>query len=212
VAILLGLAIHFVLNVVVKEFPPEGATAAELEAYLELASGGWAVINGFRYVAFACILLFAAALFVRTCRDQPVDAAWGWGTFGLLGAATFVTNGLVANALEAFVFLGGPLVTANQDLFWLVFRLTRVLFTAEVVLWSFLILGFSVAGWRTARLPKWIAVLGLLQVSAGLVSGVFITSVLAGGWALMAADIASILGLLWFLSTGADLLIRGDSI
>lgn len=136
----------------------------------------------------------------------------GWGTFGLLGAATFVTNGLVTNGIEALAFLGDPILAAEPDLFWLVFRLTRVLFTAEVVIWSFLILGFSVAGWLTGGLPRWISVLGFLQVAAGVVSGVFVRSVLAEGGAVPAADVAAVLGLLWFLSTGVDMLVRGDTI
>jgi hypothetical protein len=92
------------------------------------------------------------------------------------------------------------------------YRLTRILFTAEVVTWSVLILGFSVAGWRSATIPRWLSALGFLQVSAGMLSGVFITSALAGEWASIPLDVASLAGLLWFMSAGVYLLVRGDSV
>ena len=64
-AIIVGLAIHVILNVVLKKFPPEDPTSAELQAYLSNEAGTWAIVHGFRYVAFACIVLFAAGLFTR---------------------------------------------------------------------------------------------------------------------------------------------------
>jgi hypothetical protein len=207
-AILAGMAMHIVLNAVLKEFPPENPAAGELEAYLSRAADGWAVIHGFRYVAFACVVLFAAAMFLRVCRD---GAAKGWGVVGLLGAGIWVTNGVIANGIEIVAFHSAPLLVQNEDLFQLIFRLTRVLFTAEVVTWTFAILGFSLAGWLSRRLPRWIAGLGLLQAALGMVSGVSIVSVLSDGWALNLIDAASLAGLLWFVCAGVFLTVRGDS-
>lgn len=205
-AILAGVVIHLVLNLALKEFPAELASPVELESYLQREAWNWSVIHGFRYVAFACIVLFAAALFVRISQSEGAGSARGWGVFGLLGAGIFVTNGVIANGVEILAFMHTPIVVGNQELFWLVFRLSRVLFTAEVVLWSFMILGFSVAGWLTNRLPRWLAILGFAQVAGGMSTGVFIGSVMAEGSALILADATSLLGLLWLIAAGFHML------
>lgn len=210
-AIIVGMVIHIVLNVVLKKFPPENPTSFELQEYLSREATNWGMIHGFRYLAFACIVLFAAGLFSRTCLTRTAGGQ-GWGVVGLLGAAIFVTNGVVTNGIEILAFLNIPLIAQGQDLFWLLFRLTRILFTAEVVTWSILILGFSVSGWCSATMPKWISVLGFVQVAAGMTSGVFIASALAEGWAAIPLEVASVAGLIWFLSTGVFLLIRGDAV
>jgi hypothetical protein len=210
-AIIVGLGIHVVLNVVLKEFPPEDPTLTELQAYLAREAGAWTIIHGFRYLAFACIVLFAAGLFSRTCRTRAVHTT-GWGVVGLLGAAIFVTNGIITNGIEILAFHDDALVAHNQERFWLLFRLTRVLFTAEIVTWSILILGFSVAGWRSGTIPRWLAAIGLLQVVAGMLTGVFVVSILSDGPATIIVEVASIAGLLWFLCAGVYLLIQGDSV
>lgn len=209
-AIIVGLAIHIVLNSVLKTFPPEDPTATELQAYLANEASTWAIVHGFRYVAFACIVLFAAGLFSRTCCTRTAHTT-GWGVVGLLGTAIFVTNGVVTNGIEMLAFLNTDLLSQQQELFWLLFRLTRVLFTAEVVIWSILILGFSIAGWRSVSLPKWLAGLGLINVAAGALTGVFIASVVTGGWATMLEEIAALTGLVWFASAGVYMVIRGAS-
>jgi len=131
-AIIVAMAIHIILNVVLKQFPPENPTAAELQKYLSDEAGTWAIVHGFRYVAFALILLFAAGLFVKTCRTRPANTI-GWG------------------------------------------------------------------------------VMSLLQVIAGMLSGVFIVSILNEGQAVFLIDIASLAGLVWFASTGVHMLIRGEN-
>ena len=102
-AIIVGMAIHIVLNVVLKEFPPEDPTSSELQEYLAREAGTWATIHGFRYLAFTCIVLFAAGLFARTCRTRSAGET-GWGVVGLLGAAIFVTNGIITNGVEILAF------------------------------------------------------------------------------------------------------------
>ncbi len=209
-AIIVGLGIHVVLNSVLKEFPPEDPTVTQLQAYLAREAGTWAIVHGFRYLAFTCIVLFAAGLFSRTCCTRTASTT-GWGVVGLLGAAIFVTNGVITNGIETLAFLNTDLLSQQQDLFWLLFELTRVLFTAEVVTWSILILGFSIAGWYSATIPRWIAVLGLVNVAAGMLFGSFVVSALTDGWATMLLDAASITGLIWFASVGVYMLIRGES-
>lgn len=209
-AIILGLTIHVILNMVLKEFPPEDPTVTELQGYLSNEAGTWAIVHGFRYVAFACIVLFAAGLFSRTCCTRTAQTT-GWGVVGLLGTAIFVTNGIITNGIETLAFLNIDFLSQQQELFWLLFRLTRVLFTAEVVTWSFVILGFSIAGWRSTTIPRWLAALGLLNVVAGMLSGCFIVSILTEGWATILIDVATLTGLAWFAFVGVYMLMRGES-
>ena len=209
-AIIVGLAIHVVLNSVLKEFPPEDPTVTELQAYLLNEAGTWAIVHGFRYIAFTCIVLFAAGLFSRTCCTRTAQTT-GWGVVGLLGTAMFVTNGMITNGIETLAFLNISLLSQQQELFWLLFRLTRVLFTAEIVTWSIVILGFSIAGWRSTTIPRWLVALGLLNVVAGMLSGCFIVPILTEGWATILIDVAALTGLAWFACVGVYMLMRGES-
>ena len=130
---------------------------------------------------------------------------------GLLGTAIFVANGVITNGIEMLAFLNTDLLFKQQELFWLLFRLTRVLFTAEVVTWSFVILGFSIAGWLSTTIPKWLSALGLLNVAAGMLTGGFIVSVVNDGSATILADVAALTGLVWFACVGVYMLMRGES-
>jgi hypothetical protein len=205
-----GLAIHIILNMVLKEFPTVDPTVAELQAYLSKEAATWAIVHGFRYVAFACLLLFSAGLFARTCCTRAGQTI-GWGIVGLLGTAVWVTTGMITNGIETLAFLNLDLVSKQQELFWLLFRLTRVLFTGEVVAWSFVIFGFSVAGWRSATLPRWISTLGFVHVMAGMLSGVFIVSVINEGPATAITEVAALTGMAWFACTGIYMFLRGES-
>ncbi len=208
-AMIVAIGVHFVLNMVLKQFPPEGPTPAELDTYLAAEAGTWAIIHGFRYFAFTGILLFAAGLFVRVARNHGPNAL-AWGVFGLLGTAVFVTNGVVTNGIEMLAFMNHELMRSNHDLFWLLYRTTRVLFTAEVVTWSLLIFGFSAAAWAASRLPKWMSGLGFVNAIAGLLAGGFVVSAFNGGQALWLVDVATLTGLLWFLCVGVYLVAVGD--
>ena len=208
VAVILGLAIHIVLNSVLKEFPPENPTATELQEYLTREAGTWAVVHGFRYLAFACVVLFATGLFSRVSQAGAA-AGGGWGVVGLLGTAMWVTNGVITNGIETVAFLNLDLVSQRQELFWLLFRLTRVLFTAEIAAWSITILGFSVAGWRSGTIPKWLAMLGLLAAVLGMLSSIFIVPILNEGRASILMGLAAPMSMLWLLCTGVYMALRG---
>lgn len=47
----MALTIHIVVNWVLKEFPPEDPSLAELQSYLLDEAGTWAFVHGLRYVA-----------------------------------------------------------------------------------------------------------------------------------------------------------------
>jgi len=210
IAVILALAIHIYANGFLKTFPPTAPTATELERYLALERGTWAIVHGIKYVALVGLVLFAAAVHARIGggRDQG-DA--GWGIVGLLGAGIHVANALIANGIEVFAFYDFSRLSEDPNLFWLVFHMVRVLFTAEIVAWGVFIFGFSMAGHQTGRLPRWLNLLGFGGAGAYLIAAAFVVSVLDGGWASPVMDAASLAGLAWFASVGLYITLRGDA-
>lgn len=210
VAVLLALAIHLIVNGVVKQFPPENPSLAELQTYLSAEVGTWAVVHGLKYLALVGLVFFAAAAYARTCRTSG-DVSAGWGVVGLLGTAIHVTNALIANGIEVMAFYDFSRLSEEANLFWLLFYTVRVLFTAEIVAWGIVIFGFSMAGFQTATIPRWLTALGFFSAITCLGSGVFVYSILTQGWAEILINIASLTGLAWFASTGVFMLLRGAS-
>ena len=129
----------------------------------------------------------------------------------MLGSAIHVTNAVIANGVEVFAFYDFSKLSEEASLFWLLFYLVRVLFTAEIVAWGLTIFGFSMAGWQSLTLPLWIIWLGLICAIACIFSSVFVVSVLQGGWASVFMSVASLTGLAWFAAVGLLMLLRGDS-
>lgn len=210
VAVVLALSLHMFLNGVLKKFPPENPSLAELQAYLSAEAGTWAVVHGLKYLALVGLVLFAAGVYARTSRTGgALDG--GWGVVGLLGTAIHVTNAMVANGIEVLAFYDFARLSEEPNLFWLLFYVVRVLFTAEIVAWGLVIFGFSMAGYQSVRLPRWITALGFVSAAACLISGVFIVSVLTDGWATTVMNLAAMSGLAWFASVGVFMLLRGES-
>lgn len=205
--ILLGLTIHIVANMVLKTFPTENLTSTQLKVYLSDEAGTWAIIHGLRYVAIVCIVVFSAGLFMKT-RGTRSSSATGWGIVGLLGTALMMANLMITNGIEILAFRDFNSLFEQKELFWLLFNVTRVLFTAEIIAWAILILGFSMAGRISASIPKWLVKFGLLSASICLLSAVFIVSVLSEGWALILIEVASLAGLVWFVCVGVYMLLR----
>ena len=209
-AMLAGLVIHIVANMVLKVFPPENPSLAELQTYLSNEAGSWAIVHGIRYVAVVCIVLFAAGLFARTCSTRSTPNI-GWGIVGLLGTALMVVNLFIANGIETLIFMDFDRLSQQADTFWSLFYLTRTLFTAEIVAWAVLYLGFGVAGLLSATLPKWIAWLGFFAAANGLLTGVFIVPIMNNSWPEIFLALASLTGTIWFISVSVYMVRRGSS-
>jgi len=209
IAVLFGLAIHIIANMFLKEFPPADPSLAELREYLAAEAGTWNVVHGMRYVAIACLAVFLGGVFVRT---HVGTNAGGWEYVGLVGGVLQLANLLVTNGIETFAFLDFERLQEQSDLFWLLFNATRVLFNAEIVAWAILIFGFSHAGWISGRIPKLIAILGYAAAAAGLLSGMFVGTVMTtGGWPSVTFEFAALASLLWFLCMGVLMVLRGGS-
>lgn len=209
-AVLVALAIHIFVNGFLKKFPPENPSLPELKDYLTVEASTWAIVHGLKYLALVGLVVFAAAVYSRTCRSRRALGA-GWGVVGLLGTAIHVTNAMIANGIEIMAFYDFTLLSEEASLFWLLFRTVRVLFTAEIVAWGVVIFGFSMAGFQSSTLPRWISSLGFFSATACMVSGVFVVSVLTEGWATILIEVAALTGLAWFACVGIYMLMRGES-
>jgi len=210
-ACIAGLVLHILVNEGLKVMPPVDLEPTKLRSYLTDEAGTWALVHGLRNLALPCLVVFAAAMFVRTCCLRP-SSATGWGVVGLLGSAMQVINAFVTNAIETFLLLDADLLAEEPKQFEVLFQVTRFLFTAEIATWGVFILGFSLAGWISQTLPRWISALGGFSATAGLLSGAFVVSVFTDGQAVVLIDGAALSGLAWFACTSVYLLARGSSL
>ena len=210
IAMLAGFLIHATANWAHKVFPPENPTLTELQTYLSDEAGNWAIVHGIRYVAMVCIVLFVSGLFVRTCCTRSTSTT-GWGIVGLMGAGMMVVNLLITNGIETLIFMDFDRLSQQADTFFTLFYLTRTLFTAEIVAWAVLYLGFGVAGLLSATLPKWIAWLGFFAAANGILTGVFIVPIMNEEWPGIFAALAALPGTIWFVSVSAYMVWRGSS-
>jgi len=208
-ALLVAFAIHIVANSVVKVVPPVDPTLSELQVYLEAERDSWALVHGMRFAAVAGLALFYSGLMARfRLRNRPNSG--GWEYCGFTGGLLHISILFIANSIETFAFLGFHFLADNPELFWSVYYSTRVLFNAEILAWAIAILGFSLAGWFSGALPRWISILGFVASPLGLISGIFVAaSMLGNSWISPVDAVAAPASLLWFLSTGFWLMWRG---
>lgn len=207
-AMLIGLAIHIVANGLFRVFPPEGLSPDDLRSYLTAQAGDWAILHGVRYVAIVSIVLFGAGLFVKCSLTRPTHSL-GWGIVGLIGTLMWVINLFIVNGIETMAFMKFDHLTENASSFWALYYLTRTLFNAEVVAWSVVWLGFSMAGLHSKTLPKWLVWTGLFSAANGLMVGIFIVPVMNGEWPGIFVDLAALPGMIWFLSVATLMVWRG---
>lgn len=201
---LASMAIHIAANVFIKEMPAPDLTPSQVAAYLESQRGAWGVVHGMRYAAIVGMAAFYAGLFVFAGRGGR-----GWEVVGLVGGVLHIANLMIANGLEMLAMQDFSVLSGNAELFWLAYAASRRLFDAELVTWAIAMTGFGLAGWRAGVLPLWLAGVGWLSAMAALVSCLFIYVMLDGGWAALAAEVASVVGLVWFLGVGVIMVVKG---
>jgi len=204
----LNFAIFVVVNfLLIGDLPPDGAGSAELKAYISDQAAPMAIANGLRNLALFCFSFFAAAVYTLIRRGKT-SMAKGWGIVGLLGAVALMTMGTLANAIQTLIFVDIDGLSEQPMIFQLLWNLSRLLFrTSQAVFAGIFFVGFSIAGWRSAAMPRWLAVLGLIAAATALVTAVGIASVMAYGWAWNVRTVAEPLGAVWFLCV-CVLLIR----
>ena len=208
IAVIIAVIIHFVINSFLKQFPDWSLTESELNAYFAEQFNTWAIVHGARYMAILAMVLFFAGVYTRICNRT--GSSRGWCVVGLIGTAMLATNLMITNGIETISYLNIALLRENQELFWLLRSITGTLFTGEMVSWSLILFGFSMAGWYSRMIPKWIVYLGCVSAASGAIAAAFIVSALKGGWAgILANMVTPFTAILWFLSVGILMLWRG---
>jgi hypothetical protein len=178
-----------------------------------LASGDLsanAIGHGLRYPAFLCLAIFAVGLYVLTGRGMSF-ATNPWGILGLFGAAAQITTGVIANTIQTTALMSSANVSGQSEHSALLWDLGSVLFAVEPIWAGLMFVGFSVAGWQSATLPKWLAIPALLCAALNVTVAVSIVWVMTGHPAAELLRWArSILGLIWFLSACVVLVRRAS--
>jgi hypothetical protein len=169
----------------------------ELKTYILDHANAMAVGNGLRYLVLLCIGFFAVGMYTFTGRGATLTGN-AWGILGLLGAAALMANGAISNAVLTFAYLSFAKLSEQPEHFMLEWKLSRVLFTVGQLFWGLMIGGFSIAGWQSAAVPKWLVIPGLLFAALGVFNVVFIAWTMAGGWAPDVLGLVQIVvGLFW---------------
>ncbi len=156
--------------------------------------------------AFFCMPFFAVGLYTFTARGTTFTAN-ACGIVGLLSTAALAAALSIANGIETFTFVNTGNLSERPEIFLLLRSLSRVLFRAAEVFTPAMMAGFSLAGWRSGAMPRWLVALGLIGAAAWLLIGVGMASALSGGWAAKLRLVAEPVVLVWSLCTGV-LMVR----
>lgn len=204
-----AIVVHMIVNMFLKTFPSESFTAPELEMYFRQEAGTWEVVHGLRYLAMAGIVFMVTGLYLKTGTDGAKSEN-GWRLIGLLGATMWLANLMITNGIEMFAFLDYESMDSNPALFWMIFDMTRVLFGAEIIAWTLVAFGFSMAGKRSRKFPAWLSYVGILMAVGGFIASITIVNVLKDGWTSYILLVAAFGIIFWFASASVNM-IRKDN-
>ncbi|MCI0330224.1 MAG: hypothetical protein L0196_04635 [candidate division Zixibacteria bacterium] len=208
---LLMLGLYVAINFILTEGPPASGSPEEIKAYISNQAGAMAIANGLRYLALFCAAFIAVGLYTLTGRGAPLTGN-GWGIVGLLGAAALMATGVVSNTIRTMAFLNLSNLSEQPEHFMLQWNLSGVLFRVAQLFSGMMIAGFSIAGWQSATIPKWLTAAGLLFAASGLLTAVCIawTMTDSRAWYLLMWT-RDILGLVWFLGASIQMLRRASA-
>jgi hypothetical protein len=135
-------------------------------------------------------------------------SAGAWRLVGLLGLALIPSIGFPANSAATIALWRLPVLEEQSQLLTMLWSMSAVWFFGAVLLWGVGVGSFSVAGWQSARMPRWLAGLGILVGALGVVGGVGVSLFLSRE--LLAGAILSTISLLLpvWLVTISVILIR----
>ena len=136
--------------------------------------------------------------------------AGAWRLVGLLGLALVPAVGFSANSAATIALWRLPMLDDQPQLLTMLWSMSVVLFFGAVMLWGVGVAGFSLAGWRSERMPRWLAALGILVGAVGVVGGIGVNSLLSRE--LLAGAVLSAFGLLlpfWLVATSIILIRDG---
>ena len=177
--IALILVVNFVLTpqASVRDAQPE-----EIAAFFSAHAGSMAFANGLRNLGLFLLPLWAVGLYSLIAHTAD-SAAKSWARMGVVASAALMALGTVNNLIQTAAFLELSIFSEHPELRTLLWSLSGVGFggASRLVLGAFCA-GFSIAGWQSGALPRWLCIVGLLSALSSLVTAVAIAALLAGGW------------------------------
>jgi hypothetical protein len=178
------LALLVVVNFVLtanRSVLPTISRPEEIASFFSAHAAQMGVANGLRNLAFFLLPIFAVGLYTLIARTADT-AAKAWATMALVATAALMAVGTVNNGVETAAFVDMSVLTEHPELRKLLWSLSGVVFMAVRVVWAAINTGFSIGGWLSGALPRWLCIVGLLSAVACLISAVGIAPLLAGGW------------------------------
>jgi hypothetical protein len=179
---LLILALVVVVNfVLTPKRLPANARPEEIASFFSAHADQMGLANGLRNLLFFLLPIFAVGLYTLIARTAET-AAKAWATMALVATAAVMAVGTVNNGVETAAFIDLSVFAEHPELRRLLWSLSGVVFAAVRLEWAAINTGFSVGGWLSGALPRWLCIVGLLSAVSSLVSAVGIAPLLAGGW------------------------------
>ncbi|WP_069165838.1 DUF4386 family protein [Nocardia altamirensis] len=183
--------------------PVVGADIDEVNTFFTEKSGLAELSAAFTPVAFACAIVFAAAVVATLWpRERATGSAWSLIGFAgmILQTATFV--GVVAARL-ALSSTTEHSAAATAGL-W---AQHNALFSLNSTFLPLVMVGFSIGGYRTGLIRRWHAVLGLISAAGQFVAAVLTPLIIdhASPLALI-SFVAWLLWVVWIVAYGLVLL------
>jgi hypothetical protein len=158
------------------------ARPEEIASFFSAHADQMGLANGLRNLVFFLLPIFAVGLYTLIARTAETAAAKAWATMALVASAAVMAVGTVNNGVETAAFVKLSVFAEHPELRRLLWSLSGVVFTAVRLVWAAINTGFSIGGWLSGALPRWLCIVGLLSAVSSLVSAVGIASLLAGGW------------------------------
>jgi hypothetical protein len=202
------IGLYILITFVQLGFPgPSGVPLRELKTYVSEHQSAMATAQGLRYLVLCCIAFFAVGMYVLTGRGATLVRN-GWGILGLVGATALIATGTITNSVESMAFLNFADLSEQPEHLMSQWNLSRVLFRAGQLHWGLMFAGFTIAGWQSATLPRWLAIPGLLFAALGLFDVVFIAWIMSGSAPELLLWTPDLLGVFWLLCASLVMLRR----
>ena len=175
----LALVVNFVL---IPQGPAGDAGPEEIAAFFSDQAASMALANGLRNLGLFLLPLWGVGLYSLIAHTAD-SAAKSWASMGVVASAALMALGTVNNLIQTAAFLELSIFSEHPELRTLLWSLSGVGFggASRLVLGAFCA-GFSIAGWQSGALPRWLCIVGLLSAASSLVTVVAIAELLAGGW------------------------------
>jgi hypothetical protein len=198
-------AVGLVIGFLEAGAPPFNAPLPEVLTFLRDASGMLSASSILRFALLPLLPFIAVGIYVWL--GPKADA---WRLVGLFGLALVLAVGFPANSAATIALWRLPVLEEQPQSLTMLWSMNVVWFFGAVMSWGIGVGSFSVAGWRSGRMPRWLSALGLLIGAVGVFCGIGVNALVSRE--LLAGAVLSMFGLLlpvWLVATSIMLIRDG---